>query len=70
MLDLVQNDDKSGSCRQQLGTAGIFTSDLIPLLEQKIDDDGISHKVEGGLSIEITHEASGAGTHFVRAKIV
>ena len=42
MLDLVQNDDKSGSCRQQLGTAGIFTSDLIPLLEQKIDDDGKS----------------------------
>lgn len=41
MLDLVQNDDKSGSCRQQLGTAGIFTSDLIPLLEQKIDDDDL-----------------------------
>tara|TARA_A200000159_G_scaffold152408_1_gene163334 strand:+ start:1330 stop:1740 length:411 start_codon:yes stop_codon:yes gene_type:complete len=37
---------------------------------EKIDDDGVSHKVEGGLSIEITHEASGAGTHFVRAKIV
>jgi hypothetical protein len=37
---------------------------------EKIDDDGVSHKVEGGLSIEITHEASGAGTHFIRAKIV
>ena len=37
---------------------------------EKIDDDGISHKVEGGLSIEIMHEKTGAGTHFVRAKIV
>mgnify|MGYP001165394691 FL=1 len=36
----------------------------------KIEDDGISHKVEGGLSIEIMHEKTGAGTHFVRAKIV
>ena len=37
---------------------------------EKLDDDGISHKVEGGLSIEIMHEKSGAGTHFIRAKIV
>ena len=37
---------------------------------EKIDDDGISHRVEGGLSIEIMHEKTGAGTHFVRAKIV
>tara|TARA_E500000178_G_scaffold18943_1_gene17869 strand:- start:5588 stop:5998 length:411 start_codon:yes stop_codon:yes gene_type:complete len=35
-----------------------------------INDDGISHRVEGGLSIEIMHEKTGAGTHFVRAKIV
>ena len=35
-----------------------------------INDDGISHRTEGGLSIEIMHEKTGAGTHFVRAKIV
>ena len=35
-----------------------------------INDDGISHRVEGGLSIEIMHEKTGAGTHFIRAKIV
>ena len=35
-----------------------------------INDDGISHKVEGGLSLEITHEPSGNGTHFLRTKIV
>lgn len=35
-----------------------------------INDDGISHRVEGGMSIEIMHEKTGAGTHFVRAKIV
>ena len=34
-----------------------------------IDDDGISHKVEGGLSIEIEHTASG-GTHFLKTRIV
>ena len=31
-----------------------------------INDDGISHRTEGGLSIEIMHEKTGAGTHFVR----
>lgn len=35
-----------------------------------INDDGISHRVEGGLSLEITHEPSGNGTHFLRTKIV
>lgn len=35
-----------------------------------ISDDNISHKVEGGLSLEITHETSGNGTHFIRTKIV
>ena len=37
---------------------------------EKIDDDGISHKVEGGRSIEIMHEKTAAGTHFIRTKIV
>jgi len=36
----------------------------------EVNDDGISHKVEGGLSIEITHEPTGNGTHFLRTKIV
>lgn len=35
-----------------------------------INDDGISHKVEGGLSLEVTHEPTQAGTHFIRARIV
>ena len=35
-----------------------------------IDDDGISHRVEGGLALEITHETTGNGTHFIKTKIV
>ena len=35
-----------------------------------IDDDGISHRVSGGLSLEIEHEPTGEGTHFVRTQIV
>jgi len=34
-----------------------------------INDDGISHKVEGGLSLEIEHTVMN-GTHFLRTKIV
>ena len=35
-----------------------------------VNDDGISHKVEGGLSLEIMHEKTANGTHFIIAKIV
>lgn len=35
-----------------------------------INDDGISHKVEGGLSLEIQHEVTSGGTHFIKTKIV
>jgi len=35
-----------------------------------VNDDGISHRVEGGLSLEIMHEKTGKGTHFIRARIV
>ena len=35
-----------------------------------VNDDGISHKVEGGLSLEIMHEKTSNGTHFIIAKIV
>lgn len=34
-----------------------------------INDDGISHKVEGGLSLEIEHIEVN-GTHFLKTKIV
>jgi hypothetical protein len=34
-----------------------------------INDDGISHKVEGGLSLEIEHVITN-GSHFVKTKIV
>ena len=37
---------------------------------EDINDDGISHKVEGGLSLEIRHETTSGGTHFLRARIV
>jgi len=37
---------------------------------EKLNDDGISHKVEGGLALEITHETTGNGTHFIKTKIV
>tara|TARA_B110000483_G_scaffold208845_1_gene254765 strand:+ start:998 stop:1408 length:411 start_codon:yes stop_codon:yes gene_type:complete len=32
--------------------------------------DGISHRVEGGLSLEIMHEKTANGTHFIKARIV
>ena len=35
-----------------------------------VNDDGISHRVEGGLSLEIMHEKTAKGTHFIRARIV
>ena len=35
-----------------------------------VNDDGISHRVEGGLSLEITHTPTGNGTHFLKTKIV
>ena len=35
-----------------------------------INDDGISHRVEGGLSLEIRHQPTGSGTHFLMTKIV
>ena len=37
---------------------------------EKLDDDGISHKVEGGISLKIMHEKTAAGTHFISAKLV
>ena len=37
---------------------------------EDINGDGISHKIEGGLSIEIMHEKTANGTHFIKARIV
>jgi hypothetical protein len=39
IFDMLDNDDRVGSCRQQMGNAGIFESDLVPLMENIIDDD-------------------------------
>ena len=36
---------------------------------EDINDDGISHRVEGGLSLEIEHAVVN-GTHFLKTKIV
>ena len=36
MVEFLDKDDKAGSCRQQLGAAGVFDSDLIPLLNHKV----------------------------------
>ena len=38
--------------------------------EGDIDDDGISHKVEGGLKLQLKHEVTSGNTHFLMAKIV
>ena len=35
-----------------------------------VNDDGISNRVEGGLSLEIRHQPTGSGTHFLMTKIV
>ncbi|MFZ9006733.1 MAG: hypothetical protein ACO293_08150 [Nitrosopumilaceae archaeon] len=37
---------------------------------EMVNGDGISHRVEGGLSLKIMHEKTAAGTHFLVAKIV
>ena len=34
------------------------------------DSDSISHNVEGGLSLQIEHDKTKAGTQFIKAKIV
>ena len=64
-VDLSEDGGKMSLPLTQFG--GRFGKDVEG---NDINDDGISHKVEGGLSIEIMHEKTGAGTHFVRAKIV
>jgi len=38
--------------------------------EGDIDDDGISHKVEGGLKLQLKHEVTSGNTHFLMAQIV
>lgn len=38
--------------------------------EGDINDDGISHKVEGGLKLQLKHEVTSGNTHFLMAKIV
>ena len=38
--------------------------------EGDINDDGISHKVEGGLKLQLKHEVTSGNTHFLMSKIV
>ena len=38
--------------------------------EGDINDDGISHKVEGGLKLQLKHEVTSGNTHFLMAQIV
>jgi hypothetical protein len=63
-VDLGEDGGKISMPLTQFG--GRFGKDE----EGDVNDDGISHKVEGGLSLEIMHEKTGAGTHFVRCRIV
>ena len=48
----------------------VSAKDCLPPLGDDINDDGISHKVEGGLSLEIEHAVTSGGTHFIKTKIV
>ena len=38
--------------------------------EGDINDDGISHKVESGLKLQLKHEVTSGNTHFLMAQIV
>ena len=46
ICEMLNNDDRLGSCRQQIGNSGIFQSDLVPLMENIIDDDGKDRKIQ------------------------
>ena len=41
MIEMVDQDDQAGSCRQQLAAAGIFETDFIPLLEHKDSEENV-----------------------------
>ena len=64
-VDLAEGGSKVSMPLAQFG--GRFGKDETG---EDINDDGISHKVEGGLSLEIQHEVTSGGTHFIKTKIV
>ena len=49
---------------------GRFGKDTDTPYDEFVNDDGISHKIEGGLSLQINHVKTESGTHFIKAKIV
>jgi hypothetical protein len=49
---------------------GRYGKDTDTPADETIEDDGISHKVEGGLSLTLAYEQTEGGSYFVRAKIV
>jgi len=36
MIELVDQDDCTGSCRQQIAAAGIFGTDFVPLIQHQV----------------------------------
>jgi len=65
MPDLNEDGGEMSVPLTQFG--GIYGSDGAG---EAVNGDGISHRVEGGLSLKIMHEKTAAGTHFLVAKIV
>mgnify|MGYP000152566401 CR=1 FL=1 len=49
---------------------GRFGKDVDTPIDEFVNDDGISHNVEGGLSLDLEFHRQGDGTTFVGAKIV
>ena len=48
---------------------GRFGKDVDTPIDEFVNDDGISHNVEGGLSLNLEFKKMGDGTTFVGAKI-
>lgn len=49
---------------------GRYGKDVDTPADEVVNDDGISHKVEGGLSLNLVYEKTEGGSFFVRAQIV
>ena len=64
-------EGKSGSIELPLTLyGGRFGKDTDTPYDEFVNDDGISHNVEGGLSLDLEFHHQGDGTTFVGAKIV
>ena len=49
---------------------GRFGKDVDTPIDEFVNDDGISHNIEGGLSLDLEFHHQGDGTTFIGAKIV